>query len=119
MKEQLRFLPAVAIGLAVLALLAFIDDWTLRRLVGRGYLAWYLSHGTIIALVTALATQAWDDLERNEGLISPHPLLYLGACVSLITVSLASVAAVFPGAPKTVKTPYDPLDSVVAVLFLV
>jgi len=70
---------------ALLLLLAF-DQWIFQAF-GGDYLQWYLDSGAFIGLGTALFTITWGrEIDKNIGLISPHPRAYVAAYMRLVAL---------------------------------
>lgn len=63
-------------GIALLDLLVF-------ALVGLAYPAWYLANGGLLSLGVPILSAVGIDLNRRYGLISAHPLYFLGAWVQI------------------------------------
>ncbi len=57
----------------------------------RSYLEWYADTGPFIAVASAAFAAAWGDLDDNPALISPHPLIYLGACLQIAGLPLFAI----------------------------
>jgi len=70
---------SVIAGLTLLFAFVALDYWVFQGLLGEDYFRWYLGVGPFIGLATAIIAAAFGDLEKHTGLISAHPLDYLGA----------------------------------------
>lgn len=73
-----RKLAAIA-GLVFMIALVVMDYWLFEILFGDNYFKWYLSVGPFVGLATAIIAASFGSLEKHTGLISAHPLDYLGA----------------------------------------
>lgn len=76
--------PAFFVGLGILLFLLAIDHWIFLTWFSTTHLKWYLANGALIGLVSTMASLAWGDINKHAGLISSHPLDYLGSCLQLI-----------------------------------
>lgn len=63
-------------GIALLDLLAF-------GFLGVSYPAWYLANGGLLSLGVPILSAVGIDLDRRYGLISAHPLYFVGAWVQM------------------------------------
>ena len=79
-RRPLAFFAGLGVVLALLA----IDQWIFITWFSATHLKWYLTVGASINLFFSVAAMAWGDMEKHTGLISPHPLSYLGACLQLV-----------------------------------
>ena len=79
----------------LLILLAVFDQWLFTIWFNSSYPAWYVKNGSTIALLTAFISLTLGDLDKVglSGLISPHPVEYIGACLQLISLSLYVIGA--------------------------
>jgi hypothetical protein len=71
------------LGLAILAGGTLLNQWAFTRWFGTSYPAWYLANGSLIGLISSIVALSWGDLNRHVGLISAHPLDYLGSYLQL------------------------------------
>lgn len=111
----------VALGLGIIAALVWFNHWLFATWFGLSYITWYLSAGAIIGLVSALAAMAWGDLDKHTGLISAHPLDYLGSCLQLAGLPLHALGSQFMRTRDDPKgaSPFDKMLTIPLVLFLV
>jgi hypothetical protein len=84
------------------------------------YLSWYLKNGVLIGFVTTIASLVWGDINRQNGLISSHPLDYLGSCLQVAGLPLIVLGAhmrknKIPGASSS---PFDILLMIPMLLIL-
>jgi hypothetical protein len=91
-KNGRQFLIAVLSFLA-LALWIGILNWLFVRYKATNYFTWFLKNGTLISAATAFFALVWKGLEQQKGLLSWHPLAFLGSCAGLAAVFYAVVAA--------------------------
>jgi hypothetical protein len=66
-------------------------DFLIFRVFKSDYFDWYLKNGTAIGLVTAIATLAWGDLDRNHWLISSNPRLYMASILLVVGTPFKSL----------------------------
>ncbi len=78
---MLKKIGVVIGGLAVILALCLLNQWLFSVFFGISYLGWYVKNGAIIGLVTTVASMSWGDLEKNSGMINPHPVEYLSSCM--------------------------------------
>ena len=69
-------------------------NWLAFRLYGSNYFLWYLKNGPLISLATALLAPTWTKLKARVGLVSPHPSVYVGACLQSLGFYIMSIAPV-------------------------
>lgn len=69
----------VSAGLILLITVIGLNYWGFVNFLGENYFQWYLSVGPFIGLAIAIIAAAFGNLEKHAGLISAHPLDYLGA----------------------------------------
>jgi len=79
------FVPFL-IGFVIILALIGLNLWLFPILFNTSYLEWYLKNATLIGFVTGIIALAWGGLDRQAGLISSHPLDYLGACTQLVGI---------------------------------
>lgn len=83
---------AAFLGLAALVGLFAFDHWLFGKWLGTSYWRWYLANGALIGLITPIVFKAWGDLaDKHTGLLSPHPLVYLGSCFQVIGLPIYSL----------------------------
>ena len=70
-------------GLAILLAFLVVDQWIFSTWFKNTHLNWYLANGALIGLASSITSMAWGDMNNHIGLISPHPLHYIGACLQL------------------------------------
>ena len=70
-------------GLAILAALAILDHWLFTMVFKITYLQWYITNGTLIGVTTTLVSLGFNDINKQTGLISSHPLDYFSACLQI------------------------------------
>ena len=82
---NVKRVKSILLGFTLLSALYLLDHWIFSKWFGIAYWEWYLKNGTTIGLVTAIVTKVWGDmLDNHTGLISSHPLDYVGSCAQLI-----------------------------------
>lgn len=80
-----RRLGSFVLGCVALLVLFAVNQWIFWELFDIAYWRWYLKNGAAIGLISAIVFKVWGDmLDKHTGLISSHPLDYLGACFQLI-----------------------------------
>jgi hypothetical protein len=104
-------LNAVAVGLLLAGLVAV--DYGLFRLFDRNYFDWYLTHGSLIALVVAVIAVAVE-LDQRPNLISAHPAFYLGGWLEIPGVTLLSFSDLVRGVDPDPNA--GPLDGLITGL---
>jgi hypothetical protein len=72
------------VGWPILAGIAILDV-SVFGLAGQSYLDWYLANGAILSLGVPILSSVGVNLDRRYGLISAHPLYYVGAWVGILT----------------------------------
>jgi hypothetical protein len=83
---------AALLGFAAIVGLFVFDQWLFSKWLGTDYWRWYLANGTLIGLITPIVFKAWGDLaDKHTGLLSPHPLVYLGSCFQVIGLPIYSL----------------------------
>jgi hypothetical protein len=76
-----RRLGSFVLGCVALLLLFALNRWLFWELFEIAYWRSYLKNGAAIGLISAIVFKVWGDmLDRHTGLISSHPLDYLGSC---------------------------------------
>jgi hypothetical protein len=85
---------SAVLGAVLLGGLIALDELLFHLLFDSSYLRWYLANGSLAALVFALVTLAWGDVNKLTGLISAHPLEYAGSCLALWTLPGFGLAAI-------------------------
>ena len=89
---KLKGLGAAFLGLVVLVVLFFFDQWLFSKWNGTSYWRWYLANGTLIGLITPIVFKAWGDLaDKHTGLLSPNPLVYPASCLQVIGLPIYSL----------------------------
>lgn len=88
--NQRRLLTFLA-GLGILILLLVVNHWIFENWLNTPYLKWYLESGSLVAVVSTVTSLTWGDINRHSGLISAHPLNYLGACLQLVGLPIYSL----------------------------
>ena len=114
------FLTAL-LGLVIIAALLALDNYLFQRWLGLSHWQWYLANGSLISAVLAIFSIAWGDLNKHTGLISAHPLDYIGSQLQLVGLPLLSLGAQFspdPGGPGR-RSLLDLLLSIPLVLLLI
>jgi hypothetical protein len=114
------FLTAL-LGLVIIASLLALDNYLFQRWLGLSHWQWYLANGGLISAGLAIFSIAWGDLNKHTGLISAHPLDYLGSQLQLVGLPLVSFGAQFRSAPGDRYRPslLDTLLSIPLVLLLI
>ena len=110
------FLLPIA-GLGILLMLAAFDHWLFTSQLNTTHLKWYMKNGALIGLVTAVVSLSWGDINKHTGLISAHPLTYLGACLQLVGVPVF-VMGTHLRSNKDRPEPRSPLDALITVLLV-
>jgi len=87
MKDKIKTLLALGGLLLVLGI-----DYYIFHVFKSDYFDLYLKHGAAIGLVTAIATLAWGDLDRNHLLISSNPRLYIASIMLVVGTPFKSLA---------------------------
>jgi hypothetical protein len=93
-------LARLLLGWSLIIGMTVLNSWFFARWLGTSYVSWYLAHGALLGLVSALIALAWGDLNRHVGLISAHPLDYVAAYVQLAGLPLSELSAHLAGAPS-------------------
>ncbi|NLX18577.1 MAG: hypothetical protein GXY53_04735 [Desulfobulbus sp.] len=109
--------PAFFAGLGILLALLAIDHWIFSIWFSTTHLQWYGKNGALIGLVSSVTSLAWGDMNRHTGLISSHPLDYLGSCFQLIGLPIYALGTNLRG------TGHEPaarstFDTLMAIPFL-
>ncbi|HCA81863.1 MAG TPA: hypothetical protein DEP53_19195 [Bacteroidetes bacterium] len=112
-----RTSAAIVVGLIIVLALSVLNHWLLTKWFNVTYVDWYMKNGALVGLVTALVSLAWGDVNKHVGLISAHPLIYLGACLQLVGLPLF-VMGTHMRKNKTESRTRPPFDSLVSI-FLV
>jgi hypothetical protein len=76
------------IGLVIVLGLTVFEQWLFETWWNTSHLQWYIQNGALIGLVTSVVSMTWEDIDKNTGLISSHPLIYLSACLHLAGVPI-------------------------------
>jgi hypothetical protein len=98
------FLTAL-LGLVIILALLALDDYLFQRWLGLYHWQWYLANGAIISAVLGIFSIAWGDVNRHTGLISAHPLDYLGSQLQLAGLPLVSLGMQFRSDPASTSRP--------------
>ena len=115
--EKMRGLRGFIIGWVIVFMLAAFNHWLFTTWFGITYLDWYLKNGALIGLVTAGVALTWGDMNKHTGLISAHPLVYLGACLQLVGIPLFVMGTHLRSNPDNRK-PRSLFDALVTVLLV-
>jgi hypothetical protein len=92
MKRLAKRLLSLLAGLAALLLLYLIDEWLFSRWLGVHYWRWYLRNASLIGLVSAIVLKIWGNgADKHLGLISSHPLTYLGSWLQYVGLPFYSL----------------------------
>ncbi len=112
---------SVPAGLGLILGLLALDHWIFTGWFGLSHLRWYLSIGAGVGLVTSVAAMAWGDMDRHVGLITAHPLGYLGACLQLVGLPLYALGTQLrsPGDASPRASSIDGLLAIPLVVILV
>ena len=81
-----KFFLEIAIPFLGLAAVCLMNSWIINRIFSigfTGYLTWYVGAGAFINLAVVVFGAAWSGLDKNVGLVSAHPLIYIRACRKL------------------------------------
>jgi hypothetical protein len=97
MSVTARQLLSIPVGLLILLSLIIFDQWFFVNWFDTTYIEWYLANGALIGLVSSFVSMAWGNLDRHTGLISSHPLDYLGACAQFIGLPIYSLGTSLVG----------------------
>ena len=108
-------------GLCLLLVLLAVDQSLFQAWFGIDHLRWYVSMGASIGVVTSVASLAWGDLERHPGLVSAHPMDYLGSCMQLVGLPIHAMGTHMrrTGSEPRAGTTFDALLAIPLVLLLV
>jgi hypothetical protein len=108
-------------GLAIVSGLVIVNQWAFRSWFETGYFRWYLANGTLIGFTTTIASLTWGDLNKHSGLISAHPLEYLGSCLQLVGLPLIALGGHLESnsGDSKARNPFDLLLTMPMVLILV
>lgn len=104
-------------GIATIVALLAIDGWVFTTWFNTTYFKWYLETGASIGLVSSIASMAWGDMEKNTGLISAHPLAYMGSCLQLVGLPIYTLGTHLrsnKGEPRAISI----FDTILAILLL-
>ena len=113
----MRRLRSFILGLVIVLMLAAFNHWLFTTWFGITYLDWYLKNGALIGLVTAGVALTWGDMNKHTGLISAHPLVYVGACLQLVGIPLLVMGTHLRSNPDNRK-PRSLFDALVTVLLV-
>jgi len=72
------------VGLIILLILLFINQWIFNNWFNISYFDWYLQEGALIGAATAGVSMVWGDIREHTGLISANPWNYLGSYLQLV-----------------------------------
>lgn len=116
-----RRMYSTLLGLCLLLVLLAVDHNIFLAWFGTSHLQWYVSVGAGIGVVTSVASLAWGDLERHPGLVSAHPLDYLGSCMQLVGLPIHALGTHLrrDGSQPRPGTALDALLAIPVVLLLV
>ncbi len=117
LQRSLIFLAGLGILLALLA----VDHWIFTTWFNTTHLKWYLANGALIGLVSSIASMAWGDMNKHTGLISSHPLDYVGSSLQLVGLPIYTLGTHLrsnQGRPEA-RTLFDLLLTIPFVLTLV
>jgi len=114
-----RKVKSFLLGITMVVLLAALNYWLFPILFHSPYLTWYLKNGALIGLVTAVVSMTWGDTNKLTGLISSHPLIYLGSCAQLIGVCMFALATQTKSGKKGEKSKGAFLDLIITFLVLI
>lgn len=104
-----------AVGLGILVGLVLAGQWLIQALTETSLLNWYLQNGALIGLASSIGFLAWGDLNRHVGLISAHPVDYLGSCLQLIGMPI-TVMGVHLSGPREPIAGASPLDAALTTI---
>lgn len=99
-------------GLLLLVAMCALNQLVFTRWFNTSYFAWYLANGSIIGLTTSIVSLAWGDINRHVGLISAHPLHYLGSSLQLAGLPIYEMGTRL----RTRSAPGQGVDSLIAML---
>jgi hypothetical protein len=85
---------AAAVGLAVLASQVLVVDLLWRLAFDSSYLELYLTWGASLALVYAVAANAWREIDRDVSFIAAHPFEFVGSNLQLFGLAGISMSHV-------------------------
>lgn len=85
------------VTLAVLVIVLAVNQVLCQALFGTDYVDWYLKYGALITFATSLITVTWEDINDNVGLISAHPLIYVGAVCWILGIPCYSLGTLMRG----------------------
>jgi len=88
-----RIAVSFLIGFVIIVAIIALNLWLFPILFKTSYLGWYLKNGVLIGFVTTITSLVWGDINRQSGLISSHPLDYLGSCLQVAGLPLIVLGA--------------------------
>lgn len=112
----------VALGLAPVVGLIVLNAWAFPRWLGTSYADWYLSNGALMNLLTSLLALSWGDMNKHVGLISAHPLHFVGSSLQLVGLTMLEIGTLVGGeaAGSRRRSPLDlVLTSVILAMIVV
>ena len=115
MKRYLLHFTLPILGLAGLCLL---NSFFFNKIFGggwRGYLDWYLSAGPLIGLALVAFAISWQALDKNEGLVSAHPLKYFAACAWMVGLPVTAFGGHCKADNQHKANPWDVLISKILI----
>jgi len=87
----MRSLAGWGLGLGVIVGLVLFNTWAFPRWLNTSYVDWYLASGSQIGLLTGVIALSWGDMNRHVGLISAHPLHFVGSNLQLVGLALLEI----------------------------
>lgn len=99
-RARLLRLSTALLGLALVLALVAANHLAFTTWLGTGYPRWFLFNADKLAFAFALATLVWDrELDSHTGLISAHPLTFLGSYWQLMGLTVFALGT-FVRAPR-------------------
>jgi len=80
-----------AFALGVIVVFVIVDVLVFRWLLDRSYVDWFMQQASFIGLTVSVVAVVWKDVDRNTGLVSADPRLYLGAAFYAVGVPLSAL----------------------------
>lgn len=87
----MKSLPGWSLGLVVIGGLVLLNAYAFPRWLNISYVDWYLASGSQIGLLTSVLALSWGDMNKHVGLISAHPLDFVGSNLQLIGLALSEI----------------------------
>lgn len=88
----MKSLKPIIAFLIIVSLISLTEWLSLRLGYEKDYIEFYLSNGSLIGLITAVVVISWGDLNKNLGLISTNPYVYLKTCCRVVSLPIVVMA---------------------------